>query len=143
MSVPRTLALVALLLAPALNAPAAIARAPGAMASADLRGVAAAFGNTVKARYPDGRFQRLWFRADGTWEAVGRRGGWSSGKWSQKGGKVCLKQSRPFPAPFKYCTDFPPAGGIGAVWTSRDMSGEPIRLTVVPGIERPTGGTGS
>ena len=143
MSVPRTLALDALLLAPALNASAATARAPGAMTPADLRGVATVFGNTVKARYPDGRFQRLWFRADGTWEAVGRRGGWSSGKWSQKGDRVCLKQSRPFPAPFKYCTDFPSAGGIGAVWTSRDMSGEPIRLTVVPGIQRPTGGAGS
>ena len=128
------LALGAALLTPALGAQAE---------PADARGVAAAFGNTVKAQYPDGRFQRLWIHADGAWEAVGRRGKWSSGKWTEKAGKVCLKQSKPFPAPFKYCTDFPASGGIGAVWTSRDMSGEPIRLTVVRGIERPRGGAGS
>jgi hypothetical protein len=131
------LALAAAMLAPGL------VQAATAPASVDLRGVAAAFGNTVKAQYPDGRYQRLWIRADGAWEAVGRRGYWSSGKWSQKGDKVCLKQSKPFPAPFKYCTDFPAGGGVGAVWTSRDMSGEPIRLTVVRGIEKPAGGAGS
>src|SRR5688572_22902357 len=76
-------------------------------------GVAAAFGNTVKALYPDGRYQWLWFNPDGTWEAFGRRGKWSSGKWSQKSaGEVCLKQSRPIPAPFKYCTAFPTSGGV-------------------------------
>ncbi|MBL8773509.1 MAG: hypothetical protein JNK30_19145, partial [Phenylobacterium sp.] len=98
---------------------------------------APAFGNTVKALYPDGRAQRLWFKADGTWEAIGRRGKWSAGKWSLKDDKVCLKQSKPFPAPFKYCTVFPAKGGPGVVWTSRDMNGEPIRLTLVKGIERP------
>ena len=132
----RTLALAALLLP-------GLAQAATNTTPAGPQGVAAAFGNTVKAQYPDGRYQRLWIHADGTWEAVGRRGSWSSGKWSQKGEKVCLKQSRPFPAPFKYCTDFPSAGGLGAVWTSHDMSGEPIRLTVVRGIEKPQGGAGS
>lgn len=129
----RSLALAALVLA--IAAPAT--------AAPDIRGVAAAFGNTVKAQYPDGRYQRLWIRADGTWEAVGRRGYWSSGKWSHKGGKVCLKQAKPFPAPFKYCTAFPATGGVGAVWTSQDMSGEPIKLTVVRGIEKPLRGAGS
>lgn len=113
-------------------------------APAETRGVEAAFGNTVKAQYPDGRFQRLWIHRDGTWEAIGRRGFASSGHWTLKGdGRVCLKQSRPFPAPFKYCTDFPATGGVGAVWTSQDMSGEPIRLTLVPGIEKPRAGAGS
>jgi hypothetical protein len=113
--------------------------APAAGHAAEPRGVAAAFGNTVKALYADGRYQRLWLAADGGWEAVGRRGKWSSGKWSEKDGKVCLKQSRPFPAPFKYCTDFPSNGGLGVQWTSKDMAGESIRLTVVKGIERPKG----
>ena len=100
--------------------------------------LAVAFGNTVKALYPDGRAQRIWFKADGTWEAVGKRGKWSSGKWSVKdANKVCLKQAKPFPAPFRYCTDFPANGRPGVVWTSQDMYGEPIRLTVVRGIERP------
>ncbi len=105
--------------------------------AAEPRGLQAAFGNTVKALYPDGKAQRLWFKADGTWEAVGRRGKWSAGKWSIKDDRVCLKQSKPFPAPFKYCTEFPANGGPGVMWTSRDMNGEPIRLTVVRGIERP------
>ena len=115
--------------------PLAMALAPAAHAAPD--GVAAAFGNTIKALYPDGRHQRIWLKADGTWEAIGRRGKWSAGKWSQKDDKVCLKQAKPFPAPFKYCTDFPANGRLGAVWTSKDMTGEPIKLTVVKGIERP------
>lgn len=101
------------------------------------RGVAAAFGNTVKALYPDGKHQRIWLREDGSWKAIGRRGTSSSGKWTQKGEKVCLRQSKPIPLPFHYCTTFPSDGGIGAVWSSKDMTGAPIQLTLVPGIDRP------
>lgn len=106
-------------------------------ASAEPHGVTIAFGNTVKALYADGKYQRLWFKSDGNWEAVGRRGKWSAGKWSLQDQKVCLRQSRPFPAPFRYCTTFPASGGLGAVWTSRDWQGEPMKLSVVKGIERP------
>lgn len=100
------------------------------------RGVEAAFGNTVKALYPDGKHQRIWLNPDGTWKAIGRRGTSSSGKWTHKGEHVCLRQARPFPVPFSYCTTFPADGGVGAVWASKDMRGEPIKLTVIPGIER-------
>ena len=106
-------------------------------ASAERPGVTVAFGNTVKALYADGKYQRLWFRADGSWEAVGRRGKRSSGRWSLQDQKVCLLQSRPFPAPFRYCTAFPASGALGVVWTSQDWQGEPIKLTIVKGIERP------
>jgi hypothetical protein len=117
-------------------APAQSATAPPVSAS-EPHGLAAAFGNTIKAFYSDGRFQRLWLKPDGSWEAIGRRGKWSSGHWTQKGpDKVCLKQAKPFPFPFGYCTDFPTDGHVGAVWTSRSMEGEPIQLTVVKGIER-------
>lgn len=101
------------------------------------KGVAAAFGNTVMVHYPDGGRQRIWLKADGSWEAIGRRGKPSSGRWTVKGEKVCLRQSKPIPVPFSYCTDFPSDGGVGAVWTGRDMKGEPIRLTVVKGVEHP------
>lgn len=127
-----TVLAAALGLTPVLDAQAATAGPP--------QGVAAAFGNTVKALYSDGKAQRIWFRPDGTWEAVSRRGKVTAGRWSlREDRKVCLKQSRPFPAPFKYCTDFPRDGGLGVVWTSQDWQGEPIRLTVVKGIERPQG----
>ena len=107
--------------------------------AADNRGIAAAFGNTVKAMYPDGKYQWLWFNADGTWEAFGRRGKWSSGKWSEKrdASQICLKQAKPIPIPFGYCTDFPANGSVGAVWTSKSMEGDPIKVTVVRGIQRP------
>ncbi|MFN9926651.1 MAG: hypothetical protein ACK53I_06905 [Phenylobacterium sp.] len=121
-------AALALVLTAALAAPAA----------AEPRGVAAAFGNTVKALYPDGGYQWLWLRANGEWEAFGRRGKWTSGRWTQKdAGKVCLRQSRPIPIPLSYCTDFPANGGVGAVWASRSLEGDPIRVTVVKGIQRP------
>ena len=104
-----------------------LATAASAAEPARAGGVASAFGNTVKALYPDG-----------PWEAFGRRGKWSSGKWSQKDAShVCLRQSKPFPVPFNYCTAFPAGGGVGAVWTSKSMEGEPIRVTLVKGIQRP------
>ena len=100
-------------------------------------GLTVAFGNTVKALYSDGKYQRIWFRADGGWEALGRRGSHTAGRWFITDKRVCLQQARPFPAPFRYCTEFPAGGGFGAVWTSRDWQGEPIKLSVVKGIERP------
>lgn len=107
-------------------------------AAAEPKGVAAAFGNTVRALYEDGKSQWLWINADGTWRAFGRRGKWSSGRWSQKDeNEVCLKQSKPFPAPIRYCTDFPADGGVGAVWSSRAMDGRPIKVTVIKGIREP------
>jgi hypothetical protein len=99
-------------------------------------GIAAAFGNTVRALYRDGGIQRIWFQANGDWEAIGRRGQHTSGHWKLgKDGKVCMRQSHPFPMPFRYCTDFPAEGGVGATWTSHDWRGEPMRLTLMKGIE--------
>ena len=113
------------LAAPALAAPDAPA--------AGNRGFAAAFGNTVKATYPDGRVQRYWFQPDGTWRAIGRRGKPSSGKWTQKGESVCLKQTKPFAAPFRYCTDFSAAKGLGDSWPAKDAGGGRITLSLVKG----------
>ncbi|WP_374469245.1 hypothetical protein [Phenylobacterium sp.] len=108
-----------------------------------LEDVAAAFGNTVLATYPDGRHQRIWLHEDGAYEAVGRRGKPSSGRWSLKGDKVCLKQHRPFPAPISYCTHFPAQGDVGATWTGKDLAGVPIQLKLVKGVQRPANGPGS
>ena len=117
--------------------PAACLLGFGAMASAAPAGLTAAFGNTVKARYPDGRYQRYWFKADGSWEAIGRRGKPSSGTWTAKGDRVCLKQTKPFAGPLKYCTTFPDKNGPNATWTGKSAGGDPIQLSVVEGVERP------
>jgi hypothetical protein len=111
----------------------ALALAAPAHAGA-LESVTAAFGNTILATYPDGRNQRIWLHADGRYDAIGRRGKPSSGRWDLKGERVCLKQSKPFPAPISYCTNFPKTGGIGATWTSKDIAGVPIQLTLVEGL---------
>ncbi|HEY8573844.1 hypothetical protein [Phenylobacterium sp.] len=111
--------------------------------AATLEDVKAAFGNTVLATYPDGRHQRIWLKEDGAYEAIGRRGKPSVGTWSMKGEKVCLKQIKPFRAPISYCTAFPANGGVGATWTGKDISGTPIKLTLLKGVQRPTAGAGT
>jgi len=96
-------------------------------------GFEAAFGNTVRATYPDGRSQRYWFQPTGEWRAVGRRGTASSGKWTRKGDRVCLKQTKPFAGPFKYCTVFPADGRLGSSWPAKDAGGGKIRLSLERG----------
>lgn len=100
----------------------------------ELSRVAAAFGNTVMSIYPDGRTQKIWLHPDGLWDGVGRDGRPLAGKWTLKGEKVCLRQTRPPTLPFSYCTGFPDDPHVGVTWTSRDFGGTPIRLTVVKGM---------
>ena len=121
-----------LLLAAACGLLAAPA-APSAASAKATPGLAVAFGNTIKATYPDGRFQRYWLQPDGTWRAIGRRGTASSGKWSQKGESLCLKQTKPFPAPMKYCTPFRADTKVGASWPAKDAGGGKIMLSLVKG----------
>jgi len=103
---------------------------------ADPTSVRAAFGNTVVSTYPDGRTGLLWMKSDGTYTAVGRRRTPSSGTWSVKGDKVCLKQKKPRVAPISYCTKFP-NGGVGASWAGRAVTGEKINIKLVRGVVAP------
>jgi hypothetical protein len=114
----------------AILAVAAALAAPPAFAvtTADLK---PAFSNTIVSTYPDGRKAKLWLNADGSYRAQGRRGKPSSGTWSLKGERICLKQHRPFRAP-SYCTDVR-KGGVGTSWTSKAVTGERIRVQVVAG----------
>ncbi|WP_377355211.1 hypothetical protein [Phenylobacterium terrae] len=91
-----------------------------------------AFKNTIVSTYPDGRQAKLWLNPDGTYRAAGRRGKPSSGRWTLKGEEICLKQQRPFPAPFSYCTAVR-RGGVGTSWTGKAVTGEQIRISVVAG----------
>ena len=100
----------------------------------DLSRVAAAFGNTVMSIYPDGRSQKIWLHPDGQWDGLSRRNEPLAGKWTLKGDKVCLRQSKPPTLPFSYCTGFPDDPHVGVTWTAKDMGGTPIKLTVLKGM---------
>ena len=91
--------------------------------------VAQAFGNTIVSTYPDGRKARLWLQPGGGYTAMGRRGDRSAGRWRLKGDKLCLKQSRPIPVWFSYCTAIP----SGKTWTAKAVTGEPIVVRLVKG----------
>ena len=95
----------------------------------------AAFGNTIVSTYPDGRTGHLWLKSDGSYDYAGRRKTPSSGKWSMKGGEVCLKQKKPTSAPFTYCT-LAPSGGIGTTWAAKAVTGEKLKVKLVKGIVR-------
>ena len=105
------------------------ATAPGAHA-ADTAKVASAFGNTVVSVDPDGRSRKIWLQPDGSWTGLSRRGLALAGKWTVKGEKVCLTQSKPklFGS---MCEVFPsdPKVGIDA----KDPTGTPIHLKLVKG----------
>ena len=111
----------------------------GAVAMASLAGgadavvssspISSAFGNTIVSTYPDGRTAELWLQPSGGYAAMGRRGDPSSGHWKIKGQRICLTQSRPFPAPFSYCTGIPHAG----TWSAKAVTGEQIHVRIVPG----------
>lgn len=91
-----------------------------------------AFGNTIVSTYPDGRTGELWLKADGSYSAEGRRHDMSSGHWTVKGEKLCLKQAKPIGAPFSFCTPIP-GGGMGQAWSAKAVSGEAIQVRLVKG----------
>jgi hypothetical protein len=109
---------------------AGIALASSATAAPAPAELGKAFGNTVVSTYPDGRTALLWLKRDGTYDAKGRRRTPSSGTWSLKGGKVCLKQAKPMRAPFSYCTRLP----SGESWKAKAVTGEPITVRIVAGV---------
>jgi hypothetical protein len=91
-----------------------------------------AFDSTIVSTYPDGRTAELWLKRDGTYEAEGRRHEHTFGVWQVNGYKLCLKQRRPFTAPFSYCTDVPKEG-LDTPWTGKAFTGEPIHIRRVDG----------
>ena len=96
-----------------------------------------AFGNTIVSTYPDGRTALLWLKASGEYSGKGRHRTSYSGAWTAKGDKLCLRQSRPIPLPFSFCTPIP----SGSSWTGRAVTGEPVTFRLLPGVVEvpPTG----
>ena len=116
---------------PILLAAALLAQAPAAEPAAPAS-MAPAFANTIVSTYPDGLHGRLWLHEDGTWRAVSRHGQRSGGRWAVKGERVCMKQSRPIPIPFSYCTPRV-QGEVGTSWAAKAPTGEPITVRLEPG----------
>ena len=116
---------IAPILAVLLAAPLA-----GHAAAAPAANVKAAFGNTVLTIDPDGRSRKIWLQPDGSWTGLSRRGLDLAGKWTVKGDKVCLSQSKPklFGS---MCETFPAEFGAGS--QAKDPSGKTVRLKLVKG----------
>ena len=113
-------------------AAAAVALIAPQVQAANGSPVQSAFGNTIVSTYPDGRTGLLWLNANGTYTAKGRRRTPSSGTWTVRGRKVCLKQNEPGAAPFAFCTAFRP-GGVGTSWIAKAVTGEKISIKLVAG----------
>lgn len=102
------------------------------LCAADRSPLEAAFGSTLVSTYPDGRKAELWLERNGDYSARGRRGDPSRGHWRISGGKLCLRQSSPFPAPFAYCTPIPPKE-MHTAWKAKAVTGEAISVRLVRG----------
>ncbi|MDB5424484.1 MAG: hypothetical protein JWQ29_1900 [Phenylobacterium sp.] len=102
-------------------------------AAAPPANVQTAFGNTVLTIDPDGRSRKIWLQPDGTWTGLSRRGLDLAGKWTVRGDKVCLSQSKPrlFGS---MCEKFPTEPEVGI--EAKDPTGKTIRLKLVKGHVR-------
>lgn len=111
---------------------AALLAAGPAAADEPPRSLEPAFANTLLSTYPDGRTARLWLNRDGTYTSRSRRNRLSSGRWTVDGDRLCMRQLRPFPGPFRYCTPLQ-EGGVGTSWRATAPTGEAIRVELVAG----------
>jgi hypothetical protein len=112
---------------------AALATPGGPVDSSPLE---AAFGNTILSTYPDGKTATLYLDRDGSYTGQGRHKEFIDGRWSLRPGKVCFRQSHPFPVPFSICRPLV-APAIGDEWTVKAVTGETLAVTLLAG--RPTG----
>ena len=105
---------------------------PVTVSSPAVTDITPAYAGTIISTYPDGRTARLWLRPGGGYSARGRRDDPSAGHWRIVGPRLCLRQSRPIPVPFSYCTPLP-TGGAGIAGSARAITGETITLKLIPG----------
>ncbi len=106
---------------------------PPAVAPAVAPDLSPAFAGTIVSTYSDRRMGRLWIHPSGDFVALGRRGDFSSGHWRLVGQQLCLRQAKPWPIPFTYCTPLPSAANASAGWTARAPTGDRVTVHVVPG----------
>jgi hypothetical protein len=93
-----------------------------------------AFGNTIVSTYPDKRHAELWLHPGGSYDARGRHGEPSRGRWRVEGDRLCLKQDHPWAPPFfRYCTQIPSE----ETWTTKAVTGEILQVRLVRGCPTP------
>lgn len=114
-----------------LVAAAAMQAAPGAPTGEAV--LAPAVGNTLVSTYPDGRIAKLRLATDHTYTGVGRKGEATAGRWSVSRARLCMKESKPIPFPFSWCTPLPPGGDLGLGWKAKAPTGEPITVRLQQG----------
>jgi len=100
------------------------------VAADEAASLSAAFDSTIVSTYADGRTAKLWLDSDGRYRGIGKSGDASSGRWTVKRDKLCLKQDRPLPVPVSYCTPIPKNAGI---WAARSVFGESLSVELVKG----------
>ncbi len=95
--------------------------------------MAAAFGNTVVSRYPDGGWVKHWFERSGGYSAEFSDGRRIRGSWRIEGERLCLNGITPsimlirrFCAPMVEVRQ-------GETWASRDPLGRRVQNELVPG----------
>lgn len=100
--------------------------------------MAARFGNTVVATYPDGTVSKFYYNADKTFTAKAEKSGAvlaeTAGTWRQDGANVCITANANFglfEAGKERCI---PLGGdkVGDTWqvTAKDSTGKDITVNV-------------
>ena len=100
-----------------------------APARADM---AAAFGNTIVSRYPNGKWVKHFFEPGGGYRAEFQDGRRMTARWAVEGDQVCLTNIRPVSILRRYCTPLVEAG-IGDTWAARDPLGRRVSNTLVAG----------
>ena len=107
--------------------------ATAAEGSANEAQMAAAFGNTVISRYPDGGWVKHWFERSGGYSAEFSDGRRIRGSWQVEGDRLCLNGITPsimlirrFCAPMVEVRQ-------GQTWTSRDPLGRRVQNELVVG----------
>lgn len=94
--------------------------------------IEAAFGNTIVSTYPSGRSTKLWLKRDGSYVGQRTNGKRTSGRWTLKGGELCLRQTGPVTIPLRFCSPIPRVK-VGASWQGKSPKGEPLRNRLVRG----------
>jgi hypothetical protein len=114
----------------------AIAAAVLAAASPAMADMSGLVGNTVFGQSPDGVVRQIWLDADGGYRISLSDGQVSTGRWSEKDGRLCYDRLQPPPgpgAPNPLCVEGFDGHGPGDRWEAPWRDGKTLKMWVVKG----------